>query len=274
MPKGHPLIIPDRSIYTEQLRLQRRLLDAVTSGNEKDVDVCRSAFERLFPYDSRGVSILFEMVDVLKTWQSLAHVRTDGPEDSLKLLDKSAYGAELERYLVQHGENRAFLETFWKFLEKISKAAGVNSAFDRLRKNVMTEVAAYRSLAALGLDPRPAAAYDDVFHFIDLTIRDNAEYVQVKGAISRKPFALSYEYVSGVRDIQRLVTRLPVPRTRKSIKFWMSTIKKFKASTESLHMEIGRTAHAHLIAIPYTHCDAITCRPAPVVIEYFKEYFG
>ncbi len=248
----------------EARMFQEAMMSAFQRGDKQGIEALKKEYEERYPDQLEGVAVLFEMVPFLERRAKLAEERSSR-QDRLKMLEESTQDQFLfSHFILSNSGDKSFLKDFWAVAEKLSADGGHTREFNRFRRGLLSQVAVYKIMEALGTKPSLSHPKEDAFHAIDLWT-EKAGAVQIKGHYEGEPQLIPTE--TGVFPGVEV-------KEGEQVKFFNSYLahefEKFKYKISEYGEMTGRDIKGFIIQIPYSKFDFVTGEPSPEVIEFVR----
>ena len=252
--------------------LLSNLLGAIEHDDERAIARLKERYLAEFPDQLEGVEVLFGIREFLE--QSIELGRRRGRPDYLAeakpFQDITEYQFLFTHYLLSAGEDKAFLQRFWSVADQIADRTGQRAELDKLRRGLLSQVAAFRVLQALGREPHLSHPSEDAFRAVDLWAGDDTA-IQVKGEARR----LDEPAVIEVDDVAfpAVETRSVDDRAHFNANLH-KTHARFRMRLREYGQLTGRAYRGYVLVIPNQKIDFVTGEPAPELIARFRELLG
>ena len=248
-------------------KLQDELFAAFQSGDAARTADVRKRYEESYPEQLVGVAALFQLEPFLKV-----RARLDAGEvphaERMRLIESSTQDQFLfTHFLASNSDDKEFLRLFWSAAERLATAAGQLNDLNRLRRGVLSQVAVFKVLEALGAQPKLSHPKEDAFHATDLWT-GQGEAVQVKGhregvgvfaTDEVSPVGVQVTDADGVRHYDSYLN---------------NEMQKFRLKIGKYGEKIRRPIKGFLVQVPYSEFDPVTGMPTEKVIQFFKKNIG
>lgn len=244
--------------------LQARLFETLKSKDRKSIDVLKKEYEEKYPDQLEGVEALFYLIPFFETQKRLSEHKEIGEKRRQMIEETTQYQFLLTHFIAQNSGDKQFLKLFWEVAEKAAKETDNLIELNRMRRGVLSQVAVYKILDAIGAHPTLSHPKEDAFHAIDLWAED--QVVQIKGFRSGEPQLIETDTVSFPGTA---VTR--GDEVHHFDAYLTEELKKFRAKVLEYGKMTGKKLRGFLIQIPYHKFDFVTGEPSKDVIEFVRK---
>ncbi|MDP3770972.1 MAG: hypothetical protein Q8R16_01585 [bacterium] len=264
-----------RRKYAQPEELQRshalltEIFDAIEHDDERTIARLKDRYLSEFPDQLEGVEVLFGVREFLEQSVELGkrRGRPNYLAEAKPFQDITEYQFLFTHYLLSAGEDKTFLQRFWNVADQIADRIGQRAELDKLRRGLLSQVAAFRVLQELGREPHLSHPSEDAFRAVDLWAGDDTA-IQVKGEARR----LDQPAVVEVNDVA-----FPVVKTRSA-----DDRAHFNANLHKTHARFrmrlreygqltGKAYRGYVLVIPNQKIDFVTGEPAPELVAKFRE---
>lgn len=252
--------------------LLSEVLDAVQRDDEPAIAQLKERYFTEFPDQLEGVEALFGMQDFLERSAELGRRRSrpNYTAEAKSYQDITEYQFFFTHYLLNAGDNKAFLQRFWTAAEGIADRIGHREELNKLRRGLLSQVAAFRVLEALGREPHLSHPSEDAFRAVDLWAGDDTA-IQVKGEARRldQPAVVEADDVA----FPAVETRSVDDRTYFNANL-QKTNARFRMKLRQYGAQTGKRYRGYVLVIPNQKIDFVTGEPAPELVAKFRELLG
>lgn len=256
--------------------LQVKLFNAVGKNDEVEIAQLKKEYREKYPDQLEGVEILFGLQNFLLKQKLL--------EKELKYLscneidkniyrDLAKYNFLITHFVLMNGDDKKFLNIFWRVLTQLSENIPVKSSIkslNRLKLSVLSQIAAYKILEKLEKNPKLSHPDEDAFRAIDMWIGSKA--VQVKRWDGQKPILICSDKLI----LPSIEACLPGSK-RKTRHFnglvdhFGYKIYTFFAKINEYGKEIKKNIEGYAMIIPVSKIDHVNGEPDTELVEFFKK---
>lgn len=252
--------------------LLSELLDAMQRDDAPAIAQLKERYLAEFPDQLEGVEALFGMQDFLERSVELGR-RRGRPNylvEAKPFQDITEYQFFFTHYLLNAGDDKAFLQRFWTVAEGIADRIGHREELNKLRRGLLSQVAAFRVLEALGREPHLSHPSEDAFRAVDLWAGDDTA-IQVKGEARRldQPAVVEADDVA----FPAVETRSADDRTYFNANL-QKTNARFRMKLRQYGAQTGKRYRGYVLVIPNQKIDFVTGEPAPELVAKFRELLG
>lgn len=265
-----PLEAHDEDERAELTMLKDQFLGAVGSGNQDAILEARQAYEARFPEEREAIEALFGCIGYLNTGRSIEEIHERDkrvPEDPFRA--QTEYMFLLTHFVKTSGDERAFLEAFWRLAEEAAKRWGKDGAerMGKLRAATVTQVGLTRAFEELYEDPRLAHPDDDMKRATDLWVKNHP--VQIKGGKRNEPEIIEVDTTTYPATTLRDGKEVKLFSSHRDEKLdWLGfNVKRYSE-------RIGRGMRAYFVVVPYHMVDWATGAPSPELVEFLAVHTG
>ena len=267
-----------RRKYAPPEELQRshdlfaEFLDAIGRDDDQAFSRCKERYRTEFPDQLEGVETLFGIRDFLEKSVELGkrRGRPNYLAEAKHFEDITEYQFLFTHYLLNAGDDKPFLQRFWNVAEQIADRDGHRAELDKLRRGLLSQVAAFRVLQALGREPHLSHPSEDAFRAVDLWAGDDTA-IQVKGEARRldQPAVIEAEDAA----FPAVETRSADDRAYFNANLH-KTNARFRMKLRQYGQLTGKAYRGYVLVIPNQKIDFVTGEPAPELIARFRELLG
>lgn len=260
----------------EELQRSHELLSeflrAMKCDDEQALSQLKERYLAEFPDQLEGVEALFGIRDFLEKSVELGkrRGRPNYRAEARSFQDITEYQFLFTHYLLSAGDDKTFLQRFWIVAEGIADRTGNREELNKLRRGVLSQVAAFRVLQALGREPHLSHPSEDAFRAVDLWAGDDTA-IQVKGEARRldEPAVIEADDVA----FPAVETRSADDRAYFNANLH-KTHARFRMRLREYGRLTGKAYRGYVLVIPNQKIDFVTGEPAPELIARFRELLG
>lgn len=247
--------------------LQEEFFAAMESGDDERIAELKQRYVAEFPDQLEGVEVLFAVRRMLEQQRVLDERREDpdyrAEREQYRDLTESQF--LFTHFLVSNRKDKEMLGRFWVIAERVAKGLHALPNLNRLRRGLLSQVAAHATLDALGLNPMLSHPDEDAFRSVDLWAGTRTA-VQVKGSMEvERPAVLTADTLA----FPHIQTKHRSQRRAYSAKLFHDS-QRFRAKLQQYATQTGRALEGFLLVIPYSKIDFITGKPAEELVEFFR----
>ena len=261
---------PPNEIFKAQ-NLQKELFENVKLQDQVKIDQLRIAYEKAYPDQQEGVSVLFELNTFFKDNQFIETTRLSTEKEILKkrsrvFEDLTQYQFLLSHFISQNMGDKEFMNKFWAATEMMAESTGNLIELNKLRKSALSQVATLEACKRPGITPKISHPKEDAFHAIDMWAGD--EPIQLKGTPK------NYEFdMLDVNSVSFPAIQINADDTTHLIDTsWLGTnLSKFRVKLDRYSRMVGRNLRGHLLILPYSKFDPVTGEPTEEFVMFMKE---
>lgn len=250
--------------------LQTELFRAVSNREKEKIKQLREKYAESYPDQLEGVETLFGIIDFLKKQSEFnkKKIELDKQKRMEIFQDFTEYQFLFTHFIILNGNDKEFMDIFWKAAFAIAERMKKVKEFNTLRRSIISQAAAYKIIEAIGGKPKLSHPEEDAFRNIDLWT-DKGSAIQIKGWEEETPMLIESDEITfpAVRTDDS-------PKTSKyfdSREFYKSKNSLFRAKIKEYGEQIGRKISGYMLVIPYSKIDFITGEPDPQLVEFFKK---
>ncbi len=243
--------------------LQERLFHALERQDQKGIARIKKVYEEEYPDQLEGVVALFELTPFFEIQKEIeGRSRKTREERTNMFKDLTQYQFLLTHFIAGNGRNKEFLSTFWQAAEKAAEKTKNLKNLHILRKGVLSQVAIFKTLEALGAKPKLSHPKEDAFYAIDLWT-DEKSAVQIKGVRDGEPSVIETDKIGFPgAEIERenVIHHFDSHLSEK--------LQKFKAKLSRYQSVIKKKIRGYFITVPHAEFDFITGQPSEEFIDF------
>lgn len=238
----------------EENRLQEALFQALKDNNDEEIEKIKKFYESTYPDQLEGITALFELNSFFNTNEQMKrHKNWD--EEKLKMVEQQTqYQFLLTDFVAHNSQDKEFLSVFWAAAERLAEKTNHLRELNLMRKAVLSQVAIFKVLEALGFNPKISHPKEDSFSAIDIWA-DQEKVIQIKGD-GKSPVIIETKTI-GFPGIE-LEQESQVNHYDSQIAYHFY---KFQVKISEYGHVIGKNLKGYLISVPYEKFDFITGEP-------------
>ena len=244
---------------------EERLFNAFRDNNTEEIGTLREEYETAYKEQLEGITAIFDFAPFLENRKKLEDPNLKTDEKKEAILGCTEYQYLLTHFVEANTMNDKFLARFWETIEGLAKAMGQSKSALPLRHGILSQVATYKILKAVGKEPDFSMPKDDAFNAIDLWASKD-EAVQVKGA----PYSTAS--IVETDDLSFPSTAVSVEgKTEYYSGFLFDNVQKFRAKVSKYSKVVGHDVKGYLVVVPYGEFDPVTGEPTDKIVEMVRE---
>ncbi|MDO8469417.1 MAG: hypothetical protein Q7S84_00155 [bacterium] len=250
--------------------LRARLLDAAGTKSQDALRAAKQAYEARFPDEHEAIETLFGVVNFLDTQKTIEELRArDGRAPQELWHSLTEYNFTLTHFVETNGENRIFLDSFWRLFEDIGERWGGRGGVETVKKlhagTVVQAGVSHAFKRAFYENVKSSLPDEDMRRATDLWVEGRP--VQIKGAKRDKPEFIEVDTMTYPATVVRDGNQELLFTAHRDEKLdWLSlNVKRYSE-------RIGRGMKAYFVVVPYRMVDWVTGEPTEELIEYFRAH--
>lgn len=250
------------------LFFQKEFLKAVDANDESRLAKLKRQYSGEYPDQLESVEVIFGLNDFLRKEKKLDEEkeRRDYKSEKSRFKDLTEYQFLFTHYLIENSHDREFLNQLWKMAEAVGRRAGAEKQFSGLRRGLLSQVAVYKILEAIGEKPQLSHPDEDAFHAVDLWAHNDTA-VQIKASRAvEEPEVLESEHLA----FPAVEAKSEREARYYNAKYFQDSVR-FRAKIRNYGREIGKEIKGYMLIVPYSKIDSVTGEPSLELTEFFKE---
>ena len=276
---------PKSPVYEEFSRRFAEIASAMKSDDKEKLRKLKREMRNAHPEDIEEVSALFGFFDLARDQAKISSLLEEKNKDKKdadwwKKESKQTFESLTSfQYLLNHfactnSGDANFMRDFWSMGKKLCFEAGGKEIFEGVKRGVLTQVAIFKSLEALGHKPALATPAEDAYEAIDFKLQGEEDAIfQTKGSSLADEILLAKTEMIDFPGVEADSPNTPGGKVmfRKKMSRDFTSFRQKVSEYEKSH---GKKVDAYFLVVPDSKYEAETGMPKPELAEFFREKFG
>ena len=244
-------------------KLRARLLNAIASGSDREMEDLRQDYARRFPGQLEAIEAMLSFKNFLSDQKMVDKSEKGARPESEIYLSLTEYRYLMSDLVTRYSADAEFLVNFWNMMRTAAVQAGEPEMAESLIKSTLSQVAVFRAFQELGYEPEFSLPREDAFDAIDIWLSP-AEVVQVMG--SQEDMEMIADYIAfpsviGKKDgVKHYVSDYVTAKTG-----------KFVAKASGYAAKIYEDLNGMIVGVPYDKFDQTNGAPNDEFIKFIAE---